>query len=128
VLLDDIALYLETQGVGTCGTDIFAGTMPSQPNNCIVLYEYAGYPRYLVWNGERPGLQVRVRNTSYSAGRTKIEEVVQTLHGVCEYTAPSGVRYLLIRAEQSPESLGQDDNGRFEWVVNFDVIKERHSI
>lgn len=124
MLLDDIANYLQTQGIGTVGTDIFRGLMPDQPDNCIALFEYAGSPPDLHWNGEYPGLQVRVRNKSYSAGRAKIGAVVDVLHGLTEQVLGT-TRYLLIRANQSPESLGRDNNGRNEWVVNFAVIKER---
>lgn len=124
MLLEDIGNYLQANGVGTVGTDIFLGQMPEAPDNCVALFEYAGYSPDLHWDGERPGLQVRVRNKSYAAGRAKAEQIVQKLHGLAEGML-SGTRYLLIRAEQSPESLGRDANGRNEWVVNFAIIKER---
>lgn len=124
MLLDDIASHLQSQGIGTVGTNIFKGLLPDQPDNCIALFEYAGSPPDLHWEGEYPGLQVRVRNKSYSAGREKIGSVVSKLHGLCEQTINS-TRYLLLKANQSPGGLGRDANGRNEWVVNFTVIKER---
>lgn len=124
MLLDDIAAYLEDQSVGTVGTDIFMGTMPDTPDSCIALYEYAGEPPEQIGNIERPGLQVRVRDPSYSAGRAKIESVVNALAGLYEQVL-SGHRYLYIRAQQSPEAMGRDQSGREEFVVNFIVIKER---
>jgi hypothetical protein len=123
MLLDDIGQYLQSKGVGTLGADIFLGMIPDQPDNLVALFEYAGNPPDLNWNGEYPSLQVMVRNTSYPAGRTKIEQVRDTLHGLCEQVI-NGTRYLLIKAKQSPESLGRDDNNRCEFVINFDVIKE----
>lgn len=123
MLLDDVAAYLQTQGIGTIGTDIFKGAMPDQPDNCICLYEYAGSPPDLHWNGEYPGLQVMARNTSYAAGRTKIETIRTKLHGLTEQTLGT-TRYLLIKANQSPESLGRDENNRQEFVINFTIIKE----
>jgi len=122
-MLSDIGTYLQTQGVGTVGADIFLGLMPDQPDNCIALFEYAGSPPDLHWNGEYPGLQVRVRNKSYSAARTKIEDVMKKLHGLSEHIL-SGTRYLLIKARGSPEILKRDNNNRVELFVNFDVIKE----
>jgi len=98
--------------------------MPDQPDNCIALFEYAGSPPDLHWNGEYPGLQVRVRNKSYAAARTKIGEVAKKLHGLHEQTL-SGTRYLLIRARGSPEILKRDANNRVELFVNFEIIKER---
>ena len=123
-MLTEIGAYLATQNVGTVGTDIFLGLMPDQPDNCIALFEYSGSPPDLHWNGEYPGLQVRVRNKSYAAARTKIGEVMEKLHGLHEQTL-SGTRYLLIKARGSPEILKRDNNNRVELFVNFEIIKER---
>ena len=122
-MLAEIGAYLAQKSIGTVGTDIFLGQMPDQPDSCIVLFEYAGSPPDLHWNGEYPGLQVRVRNKSYAAGRAKIKEVVTELHGVHELTL-NGTRYLLIKARGSPEVLKRDNNNRVELFVNFEIIKE----
>ena len=122
-MLSEIGAYLATKSIGTVGTDIFLGLMPDQPDNCVALYEYAGSPPDLHWNGEYPGLQVRVRNKSYAAARTKIGEVMEKLHGLHEQTL-SGTRYLLIKARGSPEVLKRDNNNRVELFVNFEIIKE----
>ncbi|WP_461365563.1 minor capsid protein [Candidatus Darwinibacter acetoxidans] len=144
-MLKEIGTYLATQNVGTVGTDIFLGQMPDQPDNCVSLFEYAGSPPDLHWNGEYPGLQVRVRSTSYSGGRAKIGDVMDALHGLHEKVLPgeadakgdnddngepseppaSGTRYLLIRARGSPEVLKRDASDRVEFVINFEIIKER---
>ena len=71
-MLTEIGAYLATQNIGTVGTDIFLGLMPDQPDNCIALFEYAGSPPDLHWEGEYPRLQVRVRDKSYAAARAKI--------------------------------------------------------
>jgi len=123
-MLSDIGNYLQAQGIGTLGTNIFLGLMPDQPDNCVALFEYAGSPPDLHWEGEYPGLQVRVRNKGYAAARTKIGEVMEKLHGLHEQTL-SGTRYLLIKARGSPEVLKRDANNRVELFVNFEIIKER---
>ena len=152
-MLSDIGNYLQAQGVGTSGTDMFLGLMPDQPDNCIALFEYAGSPPDLHWNGEYPGLQVRVRDKSYAAARTKIGEIMAELHGLYEQTLgvvtddegdegvgeddskgdgekvgeptpATGTRYLLIKARGSPEILKRDNNNRVELFVNFEIIKE----
>ena len=120
-MLPGIKSYLEQQGITG---DIRLGSMPDQPDNCIALFEYAGSPPDLHWPGEYPGLQVRVRDTDYPAGRVRIEEVIQALHGLHEQTL-DGVRYLLIKARHSPEVLKRDASDRIEFFVNFDVMKER---
>ena len=122
-MLSDIGTYLQTQGVGTVGADIFLGLMPDQPDNCIALFEYAGSPPDMHWDGEYPGLQVRVRDKSYAEARIKIEETMKKLHGLHEQIL-SSTRYLLIKARGSPEILKRDSSNRVELFVNFDVIKE----
>jgi hypothetical protein len=122
-MLTEIGAYLATESIGTVGTDIFLGLMPDQPDSCVALFEYAGSPPDLHWNGKYPGLQVRVRNKSYAAARTKIGEVMEKLHRLHEQTL-SGTRYLLIKARGSPEILKRDNNNRVELFVNFEIIKE----
>ena len=122
--LKEIGAYLQSQGIGTLGTDLFLGLMPDQPDSCIVLFEYAGSTPDLHWNGEYPGLQVRVRNKSYAMARAKIGEVMEKLHGLHEQTL-AGTRYLLIKARGSPEILKRDASNRVELVLNFEIIKER---
>lgn len=126
MMLNEIGSYLQAQGAGTLGVDMYLGLMPEQPDNCIAIFEYAGNPPALTHDGgiERPGLQVKVRNTSYPAGRSKISEVVNVLHRLSNETI-NGTRYIFIRANQSPEPLGRDASGRQEFVVNFSVEKER---
>ena len=122
-MLREIGAYLATKSIGTVGTDMFLGLMPDQPDNCIALFEYAGSPPDLHWNGEYPGLQVRVRNKSYAQGRAKIGEIMTLLHGLHETTL-SSTRYLLIKARGSPEVLKRDASNRVEFFVNFEIIKE----
>lgn len=124
MLLNDIGTYLQAQGVGSVGTDMFLSLMPDQPDNCVVLFEYAGSPPDLHWPGEYPGLQVRVRYKTYAAGRTKIGQIMQLLHGLHEKDL-SGTRYLLIKARGCPEVLKRDGSNRIEWFINFEIIKER---
>ena len=123
MMLKEIGTYLQSQGIGTLGADIFLGLMPDQPDNCIALFEYAGSPPDLHWNGEYSGLQVRVRDKSYPAGRAKIEQIARVLHGLHE-TVLGGTRYLLVKARGSPEVLKRDANNRVELFVNFEIIKE----
>ena len=123
-MLSDIGTHLQSQGVGSLGADLFLGLMPDQPDNCIALFEYAGSPPDLHWNGEYPGLQVRVRNKSYEAARIKIGEIMKKLHGLHEQML-SGTRYLLIKARGSPEILKRDASNRVELFVNFEIMLER---
>lgn len=123
MLIRDIAQILQTNGIGTIGVDIFLGQLPASPDNVVVVFEYAGEPPDLHWSGEYPGLQILARNKSYDAGRQKIEQVKNILHGMAE-TVINSHRFLLIRANQSPFFLERDENNRAIFVCNFRIIKE----
>lgn len=124
MLIRDIAQILQSNGIGTLGVDIFLGQLPASPDNVVAIFEYAGEPPDLHANIEYPGLQVMVRNKRYDAGRQKIEQARNVLHGIVE-TVINGHRYLLIRANQSPFLLERDENNRAIFVCNFRLIKER---
>ena len=127
MLLNDIGGYLATYSVGTVGTSIFLGDMPETPDSLVALFEYAGDPPDDTHDGkhyENPGLQVRVRGTSYAAARAKIAAVEDLLHTLANQSF-SGTNYVFIRAVQSPFSLGRDQKKRIELVQNFIVTKAR---
>lgn len=124
-MLDDIATYLAQQGITQA---IHKGYMPDEPDNVVGLFEYGGEPSELTMGDgdpviERPGLQVRVRDMDYQQARAVIGSIIAVLHGATSLTAGDG--YLLIRANQSPASIGRDANNRSELVVNFSIIRER---
>lgn len=119
-MLASISSYLQDSGISTT---IYEGNMPDSPDTCIALFEYAGSPPDLHWNGEYPGLQVRSRAKAYATAKSNITEAIQKLHGVHEVTM-SGTRYLLIKARGSPEIFQRDESNRVELFVNFEIIKE----
>lgn len=128
MLLDELGLYLQAQGVGTLGTDLFTGTLPDAPDNAVAIYEYGGVsPVSTLGPGqakfERPRIQVLARATTYSAARSKIETVFKLLHGLAN-TSLSSVRYLLVEAVQSPFFMEKDANNRVKLACNFQIHKE----
>ena len=122
-MLADIGKYLQDKSIATLGTDLFLGFTPDQPDNCISLFEYAGFSPDLHSNVEYPVLQVRVRDENYSDAADKIRRVMKCLHGLHEQTL-SGTRYLLIKAQGSPEALKRNQDDLIEMIVEFEILKE----
>ena len=123
----DIAAYLATLGLGTVGTSIFVNIKPATPDNLIAVFVYAGQAperTHDTSGNARPGIQVWVRNTSAGTCRSKIETVFNCLDGITNTTL-TGTFFEGIMANQSPEPMGQDENGRSEFVVNFSTIIRR---
>lgn len=115
-------------GTGTnYGSTIYVDYKPPTPDNVICVFGYAG--RAPDWTHDsrghgRPGVQVWVRHTSAATGRTLIEEIFNELDGITNTTL-SDVYYEGIFANQHPEPMGRDENGRAEFAVNFSVMYRR---
>lgn len=133
MLLDDLALYLQTAGLGAATTStgertIFRGQLPDQPDAAIGLIEYGGmapvramFPAIVY---EQPRVQVLVRARTYDGARTKAESVFQALDGVGNTTLTStSPRYGFIEALQSPFLLTRDANDRVVLALNLQIRK-----
>lgn len=116
----DIAVYLQTAGIGTIATDMFVGHMPDSPNNVITIYESGGYPLDLAGFLRYPTLQVIVRNESYATARTKIDQIISTLHRTTNTTI-NGTKYCSIYSTGDAASIGKDDQNRSQLSVNFEM-------
>lgn len=136
MLLDEIANYLASTGIGTVGVSIFKSMIPTEaPNQCVVISEYGGLPTTKVANYavgsaplEWPRFQVMVRSNPltttgyYSTARVLINSCYRALDGLA--TSLSSVRYVYVEALAPPFAIGLDDNERQMFVANFQAAKE----
>jgi hypothetical protein len=125
-MVQDITTYLQTQGVGTKGTDLFYAHMPdsaeSTYDNVVCCFEYEGEPTETSGE-ERPGLHIEVRNTSYDTAYEKIKTIRDMLDGITN-TFIGGVFYQNIHATTSgPIPLGMDEKDRHKLAINFSINK-----
>jgi len=132
MLLDEVASYLDTEGLGTVGTDIFKGLLPDTPDACVALIETGGQASENVLSSavgapawEAPSFQVicRAGRRDYSTARTKANDVFKKLDGLVNTTL-SSVRYLSIFAIQAPFALPRDDQERPLLAFNCAVKKD----
>ena len=117
-LLDEIENYIKTQKLET---NCYKGSKPAAPDCLTCLYETTGFKPDMTFdndNVEYPGLQVMCRGTDYAETRNRINTIYKKLHGCTEVP---GIMNLI--AQQSPVSLGQDEQRRWEFSVNFKIIK-----
>jgi len=125
MILDDLASYLNQQGIGTVGQNIFKGILPEEPDTIIALYESGeGAESHLESNVDKQGITAIVRGSDYSVARVKADEVYKTLHGLSNVVLGS-TRYLLIKAGGPPKLLAYDLNKRAQFLITFQVIYER---
>ena len=128
-VLEDLGGYLDAQtGSLTLGTNLFYGLMPETVDNVVALFENAGAPPNFTMGSvnlpqmERPQLQVLLRNTSYSNGRTLADSVYRILTAIANQTINTN-SYLRVEALGMPQVLERDVSKRVVFTMNFDVVR-----
>jgi len=132
VLLADLGTFIADAGHGVEGSDLFLGTMPSDPSECCALIEYSGEPPLRTQNegsahssaqgGERPRVQLLCRSAEYETGRSLVQAITETLDAVRNETI-EGTWYTRIAAIQSPFLVERDENDRYVFACNFQIVK-----
>lgn len=137
MILDDLAVRLQTAGLGTLGTTIFKGRLPPDApgpavaDEIITLLPVPGLPPRRVHDIvgpaiEQPVVQVRLRGRAtpggYAALWAKALQTFLALDGVVNTTI-NGVWYEALFALQSPFGLPEDEWNRP--TVIFNVLARR---
>ena len=126
--LESVATYLEAQSFGVQGTTLFIGMMPDTLVTTVLLTENAGSIIETNRSGialYQPQLQIRVRGAKedFTAPHSRIM-AIQTALSVLADTTLSGIRFLRFKPTSTILSMGQDNNLRFEFSINFEVTYE----
>lgn len=134
-LLEELGNYLQTQGLGTLGTDLFLGTLPIDapgmvtPDAVTALLETPGFPAQYVHSTlgpdwEQPVLQILVRGAAYDyAGARQHAQDVFLALGTIRNQALSGTSYLWCQPIQSVFKLRDDDYSRPIMTCQFRIGK-----
>ena len=124
MMLDDIATYLDGNGLGTVHRDF----SPPSPDTVVTIYGTGGQaPVYTMRNPhilERPRVQVVCRSLSLQTAHSNAKSAYELLSGVRNRTI-NNVLYHWIEAVQEPFLLGKDQNARFTVACNYDITKDR---
>ena len=131
-LLEDVGVYLQQQGLGTIAVTLFYGGHPDTPDDELTLFEYSGpAPEFenseepFAW--ERPSLQLASRAVDPLTARNFVRNAWSVLIPLKNVwlidDQGKKTRYREINPLQSPYQVGRDDNRRFLWVANFQIVK-----
>lgn len=122
--IEDIGAFLQTNGIGTLGTDIFYTKFPALPHNCIILIGQAGQSTKTTLGKtmtlERPELGIRVRNQYDETAEAKAKAIYDLLNLTFNTTLGS-TRFKSIKAIAPPFPVGQDKNENFLYSINFSL-------
>lgn len=114
----DIALYLQSVGLGDFGSNLFVGSEPATPDEVTTIYDYPGDTDDTDELDEQPRFQVRTRG-SYEAAYRQQSAIKEALTlPTTGITAATSV-FSLIVSINSIASLGRDGNQRYLMVASY---------
>lgn len=118
-LIDDIAQYLEDEGVGTLGNNLFKTYMPDTGMSmCVCVLDTGGLEPDAYLPTHEPTFQVYIRADSYSAGKSKLEDVREALHRQGNLVSGDSHIYFIL-AQSEGGHIGRNDRGQDEFSINF---------
>ena len=119
-LVSDMANALIAAGFATvAGTDIFAWQIRSTPPAQLMVMLTGGRPPIQTIDGQtpQPGIQVYVVDSDMAAAETKAEAIRAYFA-----TRVGSIRQAIWAARSTPIYLGQLEDGRHKFVVEFQVF------
>lgn len=126
--INALADYIQTNNLGTKGTSLFIGFLPSSASLQTVLTEYTGTTVETMRTGislRKSNVQVMTHGVEndYVTPRTRIAAIQTLLCNIQDQTI-SGVRIIRVLPLGTINALGQSDTQEFEFSANFEVIHE----
>lgn len=123
----DVATLLAALGHATIGTDLFVGTLPSTPDTCIAVYDTGGQnAEYGMGSSVKPLMEqltvkLTVRGGTYAVANDKARDIHAVLRNWSGTT--NGVTYALIQEQYAPIAVGQDENRRTQFSLNYVAMR-----
>ena len=126
MLLEDIGTYLQTNSVGTLGTNLFLNTMPEEPDILVVVNEYLSTEPFATMRQgaplvERPRLQLVVRDMPQEvvAAHNRARAAYLLLCQLIDTFM--GGKTITLEPMDTPVLTGRDPKERVLYTVNFQV-------
>lgn len=118
---EDIKDIIEDSSAGfglTFGTDLFTASMPSEPDDCVAIFDYPGGAQGQ-FGYEKPNVQIMVRDKDYQTGYALCRDIKYFLHDEHNNRIINGTRYIRIFCKTDILPLGQDEKNRYKFSINF---------
>lgn len=117
-LINDIASYLQTAGIGTLGTNLFASYMPDSVDTAVCVLDTGGVMPDPDIPTKSPTIQIFIRSADYATGKTKVDLVRATLHQLANTQVGSTYIYYCL-AQSEGGHIGRNERGLDEFSMNF---------
>lgn len=112
-LIEEVSAYLEAQGQGTLGQDLFHGPLPKSKVEAVSVIPSSGSPHVVM---ERPSFQVLIRRLTFREAQEKATSVYGELHDKWNVLSTYQGR---IWAAHEPGPFWVDEDQHFVFSLNF---------
>jgi hypothetical protein len=124
--LTDLGTYLQTNSIGTVGTDLFYNGLDESVSNCIALTPFPGkeFKEIVsagVNNPRQTNLSVLVRNSSSELAYSKAVDIYELLRVIANQIIGT-TKFISIDAHAPPGFVTRDDSKNFIFSVNFSLL------
>ena len=119
-LIDEVAQYLQTNGIGTLGTNLFESLMPPEANQAVCVIETTGMKPDIEIPLRDPSFQILIRDIEFDKGRTVADNIRLLLHNF--YNSPfvaGGIYVYRCNLVSEGGHIGMDIEGRDMFSLNF---------
>jgi len=123
-LIEQIALYLQSKGIGTLSTDIFYSYAPDIEGACVTVLDTGGMQPSKDVPTKHPTFQIFLRSEDYDAGRIKLDAIRSALHQMRNQVIPGGgdTYFYYIFALSEGGHIGVNAAGMNEFSMNFEAL------
>ncbi len=119
----EFAEYLQEEGFGTVGVDIFHNFQPDKPDNCITTYNVNSpvLAESSSLSVDNCCVQVMVRNLVEENAKNILNDIHLNFIGFGgkKLTSSSNFTVTQSAVDTNPYSIGKDENGRNESTVTY---------
>lgn len=129
MLSNDFAKWLESKGFGIVGNDIFKNFQPSDPDNCITVYDINA-PNIVESSSlsvDQLGIKVIVRNSNADNGALIMESIHSQFIGFGGQKLAGGSKVTRTEIDLTPYCLGKDEKERTEWTVSYNIRVQHYN-
>ena len=135
-VITDVMKYLAEKGIVSYSetggaNNIFMGRLPAEPSFAVAVNPSGGYNASIKHDYDLPTIQILVRGTvDPRTGYEKAMAIYDALHGFGSGAFVAG-GYWVVKCEgiqSEPIYIGQDENGRHMYTLNFVIEVKRPSM
>lgn len=120
-LLEEIATLMQTNSIGTLGSDLFISYLPADVCPCVAILDTGGLVPDVDLPTKEPTFQVFIRSTGYEAGKAKLDAVRALLHQKRNQTLTTTYFYYIYALAEGGH-IGRNEAGQDEFSINFKIL------